>query len=144
MEAIASPMPDAAPVTNAIFPVRSNMFIDCRPPGLTIPEFLNLDLGNIAIFKIYRRLACETDTRGRSGRDDVARFECKIADRYSINSATPKTICLVFESCKVSPFRRNLIDRSCGSGISSAVAINGPIGAKVSHDLPLCHWLSAN
>ena len=34
--------------------------------------------------------------------------------------------------------------RACGSGISSGVTIAGPIGAKVSHDFPRCHCLSAN
>lgn len=39
-----------------------------------------------------------------------------------------------------SPFTRSEIASVCGSGISSAVTSTGPIGQKVSSDLPLNHW----
>ena len=34
--------------------------------------------------------------------------------------------------CRVSPFTRSVIARSCGSGISSGVTIHGPSGQNVS------------
>ena len=37
-----------------------------------------------------------------------------------------------WDVCRVSPFTRSSIARSCGSGISSGVTIHGPSGQNVS------------
>src|SRR5829696_1009311 len=49
------------------------------------------------------------------------------SDKNSINAGTPKISWSVFESCIVCPFNTSLIDRLCGSGISSVVTIVWPI-----------------
>jgi hypothetical protein len=42
------------------------------------------------------------------------------------------TICAVLPCWRTSPLTRNCIASLCGSGISSAVTIHGPIGQNVS------------
>ena len=56
--------------------------------------------------------------------------------------ATERTICAVEASCIVRPSRTVQMCRSCGSGISSAVTTNGPVGVKPSNDLQRDHWAS--
>jgi hypothetical protein len=41
---------------------------------------------------------------------------------------------------RVWPLTVSHMASACGSAISSGVARNGPIGAKVSQLLPLTHW----
>src|ERR1017187_3911680 len=65
-------------------------------------------------------------------------------ERWLIRNGTLKIRLLVFESCKVSPLSVREIRRLWGSGISSAVTIHGPVGAKVSQLLPRYHCLSLN
>jgi hypothetical protein len=64
-------------------------------------------------------------------------------ERNSINAGTPKIRWRVLDDCMISPFRVSFTSSACGSPISSAVAIQGPMGAKVSKVLPMIHWLVA-
>jgi len=54
-------------------------------------------------------------------------------------SATPKIMSAVEDSCMVSPLRSSHSGRACGSGTSSAVTSQGPMGQKPGADLPLTH-----
>ena len=62
-----------------------------------------------------------------------------IDEMYSISSGTVKTSSRVFEFCSVSPSMLRLIESSCGSAISSAVTIAGPMGQNVGKLLASDH-----
>ena len=53
----------------------------------------------------------------------------------------PKIRLEVLEFCMSSPLRVSEMASLCGSSISSAVTMTGPMGAKVSKVLPMVHWL---
>src|SRR6266571_1599214 len=63
-------------------------------------------------------------------------------ERVAIIVRIGKIIMLVFASCLVMPLTRNLTISCCGSLISSAVTIHGPIGQYPSMLFPLknCLW----
>ena len=63
-------------------------------------------------------------------------------DSTSMHWATGKIILEVWLDCRNCPFTLKEMARACGSGSSSAVTSTGPIGQKVSSDLPLnhCWW----
>ena len=65
-------------------------------------------------------------------------------EQWLMIAATPKYICAVFDCCITSSLTRHSIASACGSGISSAVTSDGPIGQNVSSDLPRVHWPSPN
>ena len=46
----------------------------------------------------------------------------------------------VLPVCMRSPLTSSHMSSFCGSGISSRVTSQGPIGPKVSQPLPLSHW----
>ena len=50
---------------------------------------------------------------------------------YSISAGILKISSLVFEFCNTSPSMERVIARECGSGISSAMTMAGPMGQKV-------------
>ena len=54
-------------------------------------------------------------------------------------SATVKIIVLVLPLCMRLPLTSSHIARFCTSGTSSRVTSHGPVGPKVSQDLPLVH-----
>ena len=56
--------------------------------------------------------------------------------------ATGRTIWAVEASCSVRPSSTVQMCRSCGSGTSSAVTTNGPVGVKPSKDLQRDHCAS--
>ena len=64
-------------------------------------------------------------------------------ETYSISSGMRNTISRVFELCSVSPPISSEISSACGSGISSLVTIQGPMGANVSNVLPISHCVVA-
>ena len=68
----------------------------------------------------------------------------KYREQCAMRSATPWTRSAVDASCIGAPSTRQRIRSAPGSGISSAVTIQGPIGQKVSRLLPRIHWPSAN
>ena len=55
----------------------------------------------------------------------------------AMSSGTLCSMSSVLYSWYSSPLFQNLITTSLGSGISSAVTMQGPMGAKVSKDLPI-------
>src|SRR5687768_2538524 len=69
---MASPIPDAAPVTSAVLSVRSNISFYRIPQNA---EPLDLDFAYVAVLGKYRRLACKPDARRCAGRDHIPRLE---------------------------------------------------------------------
>ena len=67
-----------------------------------------------------------------------------VCDRNDTMWSMPKISWSVDESCIVLPLSRRRIRSACGLPTASCVTMAGPMGAKVSHDLPRCHWPSAN
>src|SRR5271165_2556907 len=65
-------------------------------------------------------------------------------DRYSISSGILKTSSRVLEFWSCSPSMVRLMPRLCGSGISSAVTMAGPMGQKVGKLLDMDHCVEAN
>ncbi len=63
----------------------------------------------------------------------------KPCESTAMHSSTGKIIFEVWLDWRVSLFTRSVRASVCGSGISSAVTSTGPIGQKVSSDLPLNH-----
>src|SRR6202165_2830124 len=61
------------------------------------------------------------------------------ADRSAMMRATEKIMSPVLLSCLATPLTDSCRRRRCGSGISSAVTITGPIGQLPSSDFPLHH-----
>src|ERR1039458_5112845 len=62
-------------------------------------------------------------------------------ERNAISWGTPKIRLLVLELCISSPLRVSEMASLCGSSISSAVTMTGPMGANVSNVFPMVHWL---
>jgi len=67
-----------------------------------------------------------------------------IEDKYSISSGILKTNSRVLEFCNCSPSMERLICKLCGSSISSAVTMAGPMGQKVGKLLDMDHCELAN
>ena len=67
---------------------------------------------------------------------------CKVmpAEMVSMIVGTSKMRSRVLALCRNSPLIQHLIEVSARS-ISSRVTAHGPIGQKVSCDLPISHWL---
>ena len=63
-------------------------------------------------------------------------------EMYETIFATSKMRYFVFDRCRTSPFTRHSIERPPPFPSSSAVTIQGPIGAKLSCDFTRSHWLS--
>src|SRR6266478_8325749 len=63
------------------------------------------------------------------------------SDSTSMHWSTGKIILLVLLDCRTFPPTRMVMLSACGFGISSAVTSTGPMGQKVSRDLPLNHWV---
>ena len=65
-------------------------------------------------------------------------------EQWLMIAATPKYMSAVVARCMTSSLTRHSMASACGSGSSSAVTSAGPIGQKVSSDLPRVHWPSPN
>jgi hypothetical protein len=65
-------------------------------------------------------------------------------ERYSISAGILKTSSRVLEFCNCSPSMERLIWSLCGSWISSAVTMAGPMGQKVGKLLDMDHCVVAN
>ena len=62
------------------------------------------------------------------------------ADTCSMMAGTSNSMSDVLASCRSSPFTSITSCRFCASGTALRCTTQGPIGQKVSSDLPLNHW----
>src|SRR4030095_13560979 len=69
---MTSPMPEPAPVTNAVLPVRSNIVFHSISQ---YPKAIDLDLANISVLQKDRRFSRKTHAWRRPSRDNIARFK---------------------------------------------------------------------
>jgi len=82
------------------------------------------------------RRAAESNASRRAGADNVAWLERGDGGDVGDQLGRLKMSSRVLECCRISPPIESLISRLCGSRISSAVTIVGPIGQKVSKLYP--------
>ena len=81
------------------------------------------------------------DSGRRPRRDQVARLQRDRAADERDQRRDAEHHCAVEESCTTSPSTQQRMTRSCGSGTSSGVTIQGPHGRNVSMAFPSIHWL---
>ena len=90
---------------------------------------LDAGLDHVARPQPFLRAATRAHAFRRAGGDDVARLQRDPALMSEIRNGTLNSMWRVFEPCFFSPFTVSHRSSFCGSGISSAVTMQGPNGA---------------